>query len=66
MNNLIKLGTEGARIVADDPWTWVREAQDAYGLLAVRASMALALRGLGLDREEAFARADTLWSARLG
>ena len=26
MNNLIKLGTDGARIVADDPWTWVREA----------------------------------------
>lgn len=45
---------------------WRGEAQDAYGLLAVRASMALALRGLGLAREEAFARADTLWSARLG
>ena len=25
MRNLIKLGTEGARIVADDPWSWVRE-----------------------------------------
>ena len=25
MNNLIKLGTEGARLVADDPWRWVRE-----------------------------------------
>ena len=25
MNNLIKLGAEGARLVADDPWSWVRE-----------------------------------------
>lgn len=28
MNNLIKLGADGARIVADDPWTWVREATE--------------------------------------
>jgi uncharacterized protein (DUF934 family) len=25
MNNLIRLDAEGARIVADDPWSWVRE-----------------------------------------
>ncbi|SDR95712.1 DUF934 domain-containing protein [Pseudomonas oryzae] len=28
MNNLIKLGADGARIVADDPWSWVREAAE--------------------------------------
>lgn len=29
MNNLIKLGTDGAHIVADDPWIWVREPAEA-------------------------------------
>lgn len=28
MNNLIKLGAEGVRLVADDPWSWVREPLD--------------------------------------
>lgn len=43
---------------------WRGEASDAYGRLAVRATLALALRGLGLPREEAFARADELWEQR--
>lgn len=28
MNNLIKLGADGACIVADDPWRWVREVAE--------------------------------------
>ncbi|MBV2135146.1 glycosyl transferase family protein [Pseudomonas sp. MAP12] len=45
---------------------WRGEADDAYGQLAVVATMALALRGLGLEREAAFARAGVLWEQRLG
>ncbi len=45
---------------------WRGEREDAYGRLAVLATMALALRGLGLDREAAFARAAQLWERRLG
>lgn len=43
---------------------WRGTAEDAYGHLAVRATLALALRGLGLPRAEAFARADQLWEQR--
>ncbi|HYQ39162.1 MAG TPA: glycosyl transferase family protein [Pseudomonas sp.] len=45
---------------------WRGEAEDAYGRLAVLATMALGLRGLGLARDEAFARAAALWERRLG
>lgn len=45
---------------------WRGEAEDAYGRLAVLATMALALRGLGLSREAAFQRAAELWERRLG
>ncbi|HGM5579817.1 TPA: glycosyl transferase family protein [Pseudomonas putida] len=43
---------------------WRGEAQDSYGELAVIATMALALRGLGQDREQAFDTARTFWSSR--
>ncbi|WAB96344.1 glycosyl transferase family protein [Pseudomonas putida] len=43
---------------------WRGEAQDSYGEMAVVATMALALRGLGQDREQAFATARSYWSAR--
>jgi anthranilate phosphoribosyltransferase len=43
---------------------WHGTAEDAYGRLAVRATLALALRGLGLPREAAFSRADQLWEQR--
>lgn len=43
---------------------WRGTAEDAYGRLAVRATLALALRGLGLPREAAFSRADQLWEQR--
>ncbi|MBM7061801.1 glycosyl transferase family protein [Pseudomonas sp. UL073] len=43
---------------------WRGDVDDAYGLLAVQATMALALRGLGVSQEEAFARAAEYWSAR--
>lgn len=45
---------------------WQGTAQDAYGQLAVVATMALALRALGEPREAAFARAEQLWQQRLG
>lgn len=41
-----------------------RGAEDAYGELAVVATMALALRGLGQPRESAFALAQTYWQGR--
>ena len=44
---------------------WRGEREDAYGQLAVIATMALALRGLGLPREQAFAEAERRWSTRL-
>lgn len=43
---------------------WRGEAQDAYGELAVRATMALALRATGLPRNEAFAEAERRWLDR--
>lgn len=43
---------------------WRGERDDAYGQLAVQATMALALRGLGLSREAAFERAGQYWDAR--
>lgn len=43
---------------------WHGAAQDSYGELAVVATMALALRGLGHDREQAFDTARTFWSNR--
>lgn len=39
-------------------------AEDAYGELAVVATMALALRGLGQPREQAFAQARQYWQHR--
>ena len=43
---------------------WRGEVADAYGQLAVLSSMALALRGLGTPRDEAFSRAQQCWDAR--
>lgn len=43
---------------------WQGEAEDSYGHLAVVATMALALRGLGAAREAAFAQAETYWKNR--
>lgn len=44
---------------------WRGEHDDPYGRLAVIATMAVALRGLGLAREEAFQQAQQYWDARL-
>ena len=43
---------------------WRGEAEDAYGELAVVATMALALRGLGHSRENAFFQARQYWERR--
>ncbi|MCO6059185.1 glycosyl transferase family protein [Pseudomonas sp. MOB-449] len=43
---------------------WRGDCVDDYGQLAVRATIALALRGLGMAREQAFEEADRLWAAR--
>lgn len=43
---------------------WRGDAHDSYGELAVTATMALALRGLGQDREQAFENARTYWDLR--
>ncbi|MGV2836522.1 glycosyl transferase family protein, partial [Pseudomonas shirazensis] len=43
---------------------WRGEAQDSYGEMAVVATMALALRGLGKDRDQAFADAQRFWADR--
>jgi anthranilate phosphoribosyltransferase len=43
---------------------WRGEAEDAYGELAVQATIALALRGLGHEREQAFALARRYWDER--
>ncbi|AHL75296.1 hypothetical protein CH92_09260 [Stutzerimonas stutzeri] len=43
---------------------WRGEAEDAYGELAVAATMALALRGLGQSREAAFIQARQYWERR--
>lgn len=44
---------------------WRGEQDDAYGRLAVIATMATALRGLGLARDDAFAQAQQRWDARI-
>ena len=44
---------------------WRGEASDSYGEMAVLATMALALRGLGHDQGDAFAKAREYWAARL-
>jgi anthranilate phosphoribosyltransferase len=44
---------------------WRGEASDSYGEMAVLATMALALRGLGQDRDQAFTHARQYWSARV-
>ncbi|WP_028696152.1 glycosyl transferase family protein [Pseudomonas cremoricolorata] len=43
---------------------WRGHAEDSYGELAVVATMALALRGLGKSHDEGFAIARRYWSAR--
>ena len=43
---------------------WRGEASDSYGELAVVATMALALRGLGQPREQAFETARRYWANR--
>ncbi|MEK8082157.1 glycosyl transferase family protein [Pseudomonas sp. XK-1] len=44
---------------------WRGEVADDYGQLAVLSTMALALRGLGLTREDALQQAQQRWDARL-
>lgn len=44
---------------------WRGEHEDAYGRLAVIATMATALRGLGVARDEAFQQAQRRWDARI-
>ncbi|WDG52612.1 glycosyl transferase family protein [Pseudomonas chlororaphis] len=43
---------------------WRGDVQDSYPQLALIATMALALRGLGMPREQAFERAQHYWDAR--
>lgn len=43
---------------------WRGDAEDSYGEMAVVATMALALRGLGHSREQAFILAQQYWDAR--
>ncbi|QCI13408.1 glycosyl transferase family protein [Pseudomonas putida] len=43
---------------------WRGETEDSYGDLAVVATMALALRGLGSTQEQAFEKAREYWGAR--
>lgn len=43
---------------------WKGEASDAYGEMAIIATIALALRGLGQDRENAMALANSYWKGR--
>ncbi|MGE7956028.1 glycosyl transferase family protein [Pseudomonas sp. NPDC089530] len=43
---------------------WRGEVQDSYPQLALIATMALALRGLGTPREQAFEQAQAYWDAR--
>ncbi|MBT8765028.1 glycosyl transferase family protein [Metapseudomonas boanensis] len=43
---------------------WNGEAEDHYGRLAVISTMALALRGLGYEREQAFEEAQRRWDTR--
>lgn len=43
---------------------WKSDVEDSYPQLALIATMALALRGLGMPRAEAFARAEQYWANR--
>ncbi len=43
---------------------WRGEVEDSYGEKALIATMALALRGLGQDREQAFTTAQGYWDTR--
>lgn len=43
---------------------WRGERDDAYGHKAILATMAVALRGLGRPREQAFAEAEQYWAER--
>lgn len=43
---------------------WRGEVEDSYPQLALIATMALALRGLGHPREQAFELAQQYWDAR--
>ena len=43
---------------------WRGEAEDDYGQLAIHSTMALALHGLGMAREQAFEEARRLWATR--
>lgn len=43
---------------------WRGESEDAYGRLAILATMALALRGLGMPRALAFVEAEKRWTER--
>jgi anthranilate phosphoribosyltransferase len=43
---------------------WRGETEDRYGELAVTATMALALRGLGTPRDRAFETANAWWASR--
>ncbi|GLZ86933.1 hypothetical protein Pres01_29840 [Metapseudomonas resinovorans] len=43
---------------------WHGKSGDDYGLLAIRSTMALALRGMGMEREQAFEEADRIWATR--
>jgi anthranilate phosphoribosyltransferase len=43
---------------------WKGDVKDSYPQLALIATMALALRGLGMPRAEAFARAEQYWANR--
>ncbi len=43
---------------------WRGEVEDSYGEKALIATMALALRGLGQNREQAFATAQGYWNTR--
>ncbi|MEG5263667.1 glycosyl transferase family protein [Pseudomonas sp. JDS28PS106] len=43
---------------------WRGEVQDSYPQLALISTIALALRGLGMERDEAFAKAEQFWAQR--
>ena len=43
---------------------WRGELEDSYPQLALISTMALALRGLGMARDEAFVQAQTFWDRR--
>lgn len=43
---------------------WRGEVEDSYGQLALLSSMALALRGLGVERDAAFEQARQFWAQR--